>query len=200
MTAGQTATFTAAASGNPTPTVQWQSAPSGSSTFTNISGATSTTLTVASTTAAQNGNQYRAVFTNSVGSATTSTATLTVQFAPTVTTNPATSTVTGGDGHVHGGGLGQSDADGAVAGVHGRRDDVHERLGGDLDHADGRLRTTAQSGNQYRAVFTNSIGTATSTAATLTVTAAPFAPIVSTNPSSVTVTPADRDVHRGGNG
>jgi len=71
---GSTVTLTASASGSPTPTVQWQVSTGGA--FVNIPGATSTTysFTVA---AGQNGNQYRAVFTNSAGQATTTTATLT---------------------------------------------------------------------------------------------------------------------------
>ena len=89
MTAGQTATFTAAASGNPTPTVQWQVSTDGGNTFTPIAGTTSTTLSITNTTAAQNGSEYEAVFTNSVGTVTTSAATLTVDYAPTVTSNPS---------------------------------------------------------------------------------------------------------------
>ena len=99
VTAGQTATFTAAASGNPTPTVQWQVSTDSGSTFSDITGATSTTLTLSNTTTAQNGDEYQAVFTNSVGTATTNAATLTVstaQFAPSVTTQPASQTVTAG--------------------------------------------------------------------------------------------------------
>jgi hypothetical protein len=41
--AGGTATFTAAATGTPAPTVHWQVSTDGGSTWTNISGATSTT-------------------------------------------------------------------------------------------------------------------------------------------------------------
>ena len=96
ITAGQTVTFTAAASGNPTPTVQWQVSTNGGNSFSNIAGATSLTLTLTNATASQNGYVYRAVFTNSVGSATTAAATLTVQFAPTVTTNPANQSVNAG--------------------------------------------------------------------------------------------------------
>src|SRR5947208_9036090 len=40
----------------------------------------------------------------------------------------------------------------------------------------------------YRAVFTNSAGTATTTAATLTVNPAPVAPSVTTNPADQTLT------------
>jgi hypothetical protein len=64
-------TFTAAASGNPTPTAQWQVSTNGGSTWANTS-----VPFVAITS--DNGNEYRAVFTNTAGSATTNTATLTV--------------------------------------------------------------------------------------------------------------------------
>jgi len=81
VTAGQTATFTAAATGSPTPTVQWQVSTDGGATFSNVSGATSTTLSFA-TASSQNGYQYRVVFTNAAGTATTTAATLTVNAAP----------------------------------------------------------------------------------------------------------------------
>ncbi len=80
---GSTATFTAAASGNPTPTVQWQQSTSGSS-WSNINGATSTTFTLAHVSFSQDGDAYRAIFTNSVGSATSNPATLTVEAAPVI--------------------------------------------------------------------------------------------------------------------
>ena len=75
---GSTATFTAAASGNPAPTVKWQQSSDGGSTWAVISGATSATLTLANVSSSQNGDEYRAVFTNSVGGATSNAATLTV--------------------------------------------------------------------------------------------------------------------------
>jgi hypothetical protein len=67
---GKDAVFTAAASGDPTPEVQWQVSTDGGLTWTNdISdpGSTTDTLTVASTTVAKSGDEYRAVFTNEVG-------------------------------------------------------------------------------------------------------------------------------------
>ena len=96
VTASQTATFMAAASGNPTPTVQWQVSTDGGNTFSSIAGATIATLSFTAA-AAQNGDEYRAVFSNSVGTATTSAATLTVDFAPTVTSNPTNQTVNAGE-------------------------------------------------------------------------------------------------------
>jgi CSLREA domain-containing protein len=85
---GGTATFTASSNGFPTPTVQWQVSTGGP--FTDIPGATSTTLMFTATTA-DNGNQYRAVFTNSSGTATSTAATLTV--VVTVTTDPSDQSV-----------------------------------------------------------------------------------------------------------
>ena len=46
VAAGKHAYFTAAATGNPKPTVQWQVSTDGGLTWTNIAGATSTTLTI----------------------------------------------------------------------------------------------------------------------------------------------------------
>lgn len=66
---GQSVTFTAAASGTPAPSVQWQVSSDGT-TFTNIPGATATTLTF-TPQAGQQGLHYRAVFTNPVGSVMT---------------------------------------------------------------------------------------------------------------------------------
>ena len=75
--AGQSATFTAAALGRPAPAVQWQVSTSKVPTWTNVPGASSTTLTFVATSS-QNGARYRAVFTNSCGTATTRAAQLNV--------------------------------------------------------------------------------------------------------------------------
>ena len=88
VTAGQAATFSAAASGNPAPTVRWQVSTDGGLTFTDIPGATSTTYSF--TTSASRGDrrdEFSPLLTNAAGSAPTDAATLTVQkatIAPTV--------------------------------------------------------------------------------------------------------------------
>ncbi len=81
VSAGNPVALVAAASGSPAPTVQWQVSTDGGNTFSNLAGATSTTLTF-NTTAAENGNEYQAVFTNSFGTATTAPAMLTVNATP----------------------------------------------------------------------------------------------------------------------
>jgi glucose/arabinose dehydrogenase len=70
--AGGTATFTVAASGSAPLNYQWQRG------TTNISGATSATYALANVTTSDNGATFRCVVTNSVGSATSNSATLTV--------------------------------------------------------------------------------------------------------------------------
>ncbi len=76
--AGRTASFSAAATGSPAPTVQWQVSTNNGSTWNDIGGATSTTHAFTAT-AADHGKWLRAVFTNSVSSATSVEATLTVR-------------------------------------------------------------------------------------------------------------------------
>ncbi len=78
-------TFSAAASGGPPPTVQWQQSTDGGSTWSDISGATSSTYTVIGVPLAENGDEFRAVFTNLAGSATTNDVTLTVSVPPPTT-------------------------------------------------------------------------------------------------------------------
>jgi hypothetical protein len=82
VTAGQTATFTVAATGSAPLSYQWQSAPGGSSTYTNVGAASaSTSLAVTSATVAQSGSTYRVIVSNSVNPAATSN-------AATLTVNP----------------------------------------------------------------------------------------------------------------
>ena len=87
------ASFTAAAGGSPTPTVQWQVQTGGVGSFTNLSngapysGVTTGTLTITNPTVSLNTNQYRAVFTNTCGGTQTATSN-----AATLTVNPKTLT------------------------------------------------------------------------------------------------------------
>jgi hypothetical protein len=181
--AGQTAVFTAAASGNPTPTVQWQVSTDGGATFSNIAGATSGTLAFA-TTAVENGNEYQAVFTNSVGSTTTNAVGLTVEEGPTVTTEPLGATVDAGQpasftaaasGNPTPTVQWQVSTDGGA---------TFSNIAGATSPTYTLTTTAGENGDQYQAVFTNSVGAATSNAATLTVDSLPA---ITTQPSSTTV-------------
>jgi hypothetical protein len=77
VVAGGQATFTAAASGVAAPTVQWQVSSDGGEIFINVPGATATTFSFTAT-ARQNGDEFRAVFTNVLGQASTVAATLSI--------------------------------------------------------------------------------------------------------------------------
>lgn len=76
-----TALFTAAANGTPAPAVQWQVSTDAGATWSNIGGATTTTLNFTAS-ATQNGNKYRAQFANSAGITNTTAAALTVNRLP----------------------------------------------------------------------------------------------------------------------
>lgn len=75
IAAGSAVTFTAAASGSPTPTFQWKK------DGVDISGATNSSYAIASTAGADAGS-YTVVATNTAGTATSNPATLTVIIAP----------------------------------------------------------------------------------------------------------------------
>ena len=83
--AGNSVAFTAAAKGSPTPTVRWEVSRNAGATFETDEtdeGATTDTLTIPVTTSSDNGNEYRAVFSNGIGSPVDSkAATLTVTAA-----------------------------------------------------------------------------------------------------------------------
>ena len=81
---GASASFTVAASGNPSPSYQWKKG------GVNIAGATSATYSIASVVAGDAGS-YTVAATNSAGAVTSASATLTVsaaQTAPTITAQP----------------------------------------------------------------------------------------------------------------
>ncbi len=186
VTAGQNVTFTAAAEGNPAPTVQWQVSTNGGQTFTNINGATSTTLTLNNVNADTNGHEYQAIFTNSLGSIATSAATLTVKYAPVVTSNPSSEAVTAGQSVTF-----TAAAQGNPAPT--VQWQVSTNGGQTFTNINGATSTTLtlnnltvdSNGYKYQAIFINSLGSRTTSAATLTVQ---YAPVVTINPSSQTVT------------
>ena len=74
---GEDLTFTAAANIT-TPTIQWQASVNGGNTWIDLAGQTNPSLTTGPLTPFENGWEVRAVFTNYVGSAATSPATITV--------------------------------------------------------------------------------------------------------------------------
>ena len=173
---GQSVIFTAAANGNPAPTVQWQQSSDGGTTWTDISGATSGTYSITDVPLSDNGFEFEAVFTNSAGTATTNPATLTVNpaVAPTVTTQPTSQSVPFGTGVTF-----SAAANGEPSpSVQWQLSTNGGTTWTDISGATSDTYTifavpASDNGNQFRAVFTNSAGTATTNPATLSVTAPP---------------------------
>ena len=92
---GNSASFSSAASGNPTPTVQWQVSSTGGNSWSalvngaqsdgsSVSGATTGAVTISNAQLDENDYQYRAIFTNSQGSVQSNPATLTVTSSASV--------------------------------------------------------------------------------------------------------------------
>jgi hypothetical protein len=171
--AGSAASFSAAASGSPTPTVQWSLSTNGGSRWSTIRGATSTTYTF-TVTSSENGYEYRAVFRNRVGSATTNAATLTVgsstPVAPNITSEPSSETVANGATASFSAAASgtptptvqwwQSSNGGAFSAIPGANSTTYSFTS-----------TTSENGDQFYAVFTNSQGSAQTNTVALTVSA-----------------------------
>ncbi|CAN5183662.1 hypothetical protein BH11ACT1_BH11ACT1_26320 [soil metagenome] len=184
VVSGNDATFGVTVTGDPTPTIQWQRSVGGS--WSDIAGATATTLVLTGVTTHDDGALVRAVVNSIAGTDTSASAKLSVDpSAPTVTDPGSVSASSGHDATFSVGVTGdptptvqwQTSTDGVqwtdIVGA--TRPDLV--LGG---------VTTAQDGSAYRAVVTNAGGTATSKVATLSVTAA--APVLTTAPVGRSVT------------
>jgi hypothetical protein len=159
---GQTATFSVLAAGNPAPTYQWRR------NGQDIAGANAASYTTPTVTVADSGAAYTVVVSNSVGSVTSASAVLTVTgnaTAPTITTQPANAT------GVEGGTAGFA----VVASGTPPLQYQWRRNGAAISGATSAGYTTptlalADSGSSYDVVVSNSAGSVTSGAATLTVT------------------------------
>lgn len=81
-TAGSDAVFAVSVTGDPVPGVRWQRSQDGGTTWTDVTGATGTTLTLRAVAATDDGVLVRAVVTSTAGSVTSGTARLTVLAVP----------------------------------------------------------------------------------------------------------------------
>ena len=202
---GSPATFTSTAAAKPAASMQWQVSTNGGSSWSNdtsdtattssAAGKTTSTLRIASAAHAQNGYDYRAVFSNPAGSVSSNAATLTVDSIGPVTTQPQSLTVNEGQPAMFTAAAAGSPAPSVqwqVSSTGG--------LSWEVDTADKTTSTAEaaattstltvasasrlQNGYEYRAVFTNAAGSVTTNPATLTVNW--IGPLES-QPQSVTV-------------
>src|SRR6267378_1267021 len=180
VTAGQTATFAAVASGTAPLSYQWQK------NGVAISGATSSNYTTPATTTSDNGSSFSVVVTNTAGTVASSAATLTVNPAsvsPTITTQPGSQTATAGQTATF-----TAVAAGTAPLSYQWRKNGVNIAGATLSSYTTPATTTSDSGSTFSVVVTNNAGTVTSSAATLTVNPAPVAPTITTQPANQTVT------------
>ena len=192
VTAPTPATFTAAATGNPAPSYQWQTSLDGGATFSNITGATNPSYATPTTTLADNGKRYRVVASNSQGSVSSAAATLSVNAAlaaPSLISQPLSISVTA-----------PAAASFSVAASGNPAPSYQWQISVDagisFSNIAGATGTTyalpatalADSGNRYRVLVNNSQGNVFSGAATLTVSAALAAPIFNSQPQQASVT------------
>jgi hypothetical protein len=184
VTAPVSATFSVSASGSPAPTYQWQSAPPGSSTFTAISGATSASYATGATTVGMNGRQYRCVVSNSAGTITSSSAALTVQSTvsmPQIAMQPTSTAVTSSTTATFTIAASSSPAptyqwESAAPGS-----STFTPISGATAASYSTATTPSMDGTQYRCVVSNSAGSVTSAAVTLSIASAP-APLPAATP------------------
>jgi hypothetical protein len=180
VTAGQTATFTVVAAGTAPLSYQWQKS------GVNIAGATGASYTTPATTTADSGTSFDVVVSNTAGTVTSAAAMLTVNpapVAPSITTQPANQTVTAG----------QTATFAVVATGTAPLSYQWQKNGVNIAGATATsyttpLTATSDSGSTFDVVVSNTAGTVTSAAATLTVNPAPVAPTITTQPGNQTVT------------
>jgi alpha-tubulin suppressor-like RCC1 family protein len=182
---GHPATFESTASGLPTPMIQWETSTDGGTTWKNVAKATSTVLTIAKPKNTESGTKFRAHFKNTQGEATSEAATMTVAEPPKVTKQPTNLTVNEGAVAVF-------EAAASAVPAATVQWEVSTDSGSTWNPIPGAVfvqlaiseSSSALSGNQYRARFTNAAGNAVTNAATLTVQSIA---VVTLQPESVTV-------------
>jgi uncharacterized repeat protein (TIGR02543 family) len=187
VTEGGNATFKVAASSTGL-SYQWQYSSDGGSTWRNspAAGSTTATLTVEATMD-RSGYQYRCVVKNSGGSVTSNAATLTVKMVkPTITSQPASVTAAAGSGSV----TFKVTVSGSSLSYQWQVSTDGGSTWADSPATGNKTATLTvpvtadRNGLKYRCIVKNSVGSATSNAATLTVTIPK--PTITTQPSSVT--------------
>jgi alpha-tubulin suppressor-like RCC1 family protein len=190
VTAGETANLSVQARGTPAPSYRWQAQSTPTAAWTDVPGATTSSLTTEALSLSMTGRQYRVIVSNAAGSVTSQAVAVsvtTVPVAPTITVQPANTTVATG-----------SDAVFAVAATGTEALSYQWFLDGSpftgANSAVLRLPAVGigDDGISLSVRVSNAAGQASSSAATLTVlpagTGAPsIGPTIVTQPTSVAV-------------
>ena len=193
VTAGQSATFSVTATGAATLAFQW------SQNGSPVAGATNATYTTPPTTIAENNNSFSVTVSNSLGSAASNAAALTVDTAatPAITTQPASQTAFAGQTATFSVG-----ATGSPTLSYQWQKNGAPIAGATSTSFTTPVLAAVDNGSSYSVVVTNPVSHVTSAAAQLTVNAA-VAPAIVTSPTSVLVltnNPANFTVTASGTG
>ena len=161
--AGSAAGFSLIATGASL-TYQWQISTNAGVSFGNVSGATSSSYSTPATVAGESGKQYRCVVTGTCGTTNSTAATLTVNIAPAITTQPQSHTVPAGSNVTF-----TVTATGtAPLAYQWRKNGAN--IGGTTGSSYTLTAITTNNAGNYDVVITNSCGSAFSSVATLIVT------------------------------
>ncbi len=168
---GASVTFSAAASGTPTPTVEWQVSVNGGASWINVPSLDTPSFS-GMPNAFVNGWEFRAVFSNSGGTATTTEATLTVlpDIAPLITTQPINQSVAPGGTATFTAAASGTPAPAVEWQVSVNRGTSWINVPSLDTPSFSGMPTAFVNGWEFRAVFSNGGGSATSDPATLTIT------------------------------
>ncbi len=177
VTAPAAASFSAETVGQPLPTLQWQRSNDGGATWADIAGATAASFSTGATALADNGARFRVVASNATGSAASEAALLQVSAAaaaPTFTRALASISVRAGQ-------IASFSVEAAGTPTPALQWQVSISAGGnEFANINGATTATfsvtptlADDGRRYRVVASNSVGSAFSPPATLTVTPPP---------------------------
>src|SRR5882672_2189475 len=175
VTAGQTATFSVAATGTAPLTYQWKK------NSVAISGANSPSYTTTATTSSDNGAQFTAAISNAVGTVSSNAATLTVNVPPSITAQPASQTVAAGQTATF-----SVTASGTAPLTYQWQKNGAVISGATSASYTTPATTTSDNGTQFSVRVSNSAGSVTSNTTTLIVTA--VAPSITAQPVSQSVT------------
>jgi hypothetical protein len=176
---GQTGTFSVTATGTAPLAYQWKM------NGTAISGATGSTYTTPTETTSNNGAQFTVAVSNGAGTVISNAATLTVTttpVAPSITTQPSNQTIFAG----------QTATFSVVANGTSPLSYQWSQNGTPIGGATSSsyttpTETTSNSGATFSVAVSNSVSSATSNNATLTVNPDPIAPTITSQPASQTI-------------
>jgi len=178
--AGLTATFSVVANGTSPLSYQWRK------NGISISGATSSNYITPVETTSDNGALFSVIVSNSAGNVTSNSATLTVNpdpVAPTITGQPASQTITAGQTATF-----SVSASGTAPLSYQWQKSGTAISGATSASYTTPAETTSDTGALFSVVVSNSAGTATSNSAVLTVSPAPVAPTITSQPVGQTIT------------